>query len=128
MDARGILAVAAATVAAWFATGGGVPDTAEPARCAAAVAIAYASLDVSPPAPPAPPTPDSPCGGKCSSGVYRPDGRIETRCGTDCPCGCQRKSDAVRCERCLGTGFVMGGDGVVRPCRSCPAPGSAPAR
>jgi hypothetical protein len=65
----------------------------EPPRAAAAVAAAYASL-----APEAAPTPPSApakcaCGGKCSAGVYKPDGRIEMKCEANCPCGCRKKSE-----------------------------------
>jgi len=62
----------------------------EPPRAAAAVAAAYASLapEVAPTPPPAPAK--CGCGGKCSSGVYRPDGRIEMKCEKDCPCGCRK--------------------------------------
>jgi hypothetical protein len=65
----------------------------EPPRAAAAVAAAYASLapETAPTPPPAPAK--CACGGKCSNGVYRPDGRIEMKCERDCPCGC-RKSPA----------------------------------
>jgi len=91
----------------------------EPARCVGAVAVAYASLasDVAP--TPAPPKPEPPCGGKCNAGTYKPDGRIEARCGKDCQCGCVKTQDAQRCRSCLGTGNVMGGDGVVRRCTAC---------
>ena len=62
----------------------------EPPRAAAAVAAAYASLapEVTPTPPPAP----AKCAGagKCSNGIYRPDGRIEMRCEKDCPCGCRK--------------------------------------
>jgi hypothetical protein len=62
----------------------------EPPRAAAAVAAAYASL-----APEAAPTPTPApvkcgCSGKCSGGIYRPDGRIEMKCEKDCPCGCRK--------------------------------------
>jgi hypothetical protein len=65
----------------------------EPPRAAAAVAAAYASLapEVAPPQPPAPAA--CACGGKCVNGVYKPDGRIEMKCESTCPCGC-RKSPA----------------------------------
>jgi hypothetical protein len=58
-------------------------------RAAAAVALAAASLarDSSPaPVPPAPPGPqDCVCGRTCVRGVWKPDGRIEQRCGCNCP-------------------------------------------
>jgi len=65
----------------------------EPPRAAAAVAAAYASLapETAPTPPPAPAK--CGCGGKCAAGVYRPDGRIEMKCESTCPCGC-RKSPA----------------------------------
>jgi hypothetical protein len=66
----------------------------EPPRAAAAVAAAYASL--APDAAPTPPPPPAPakcgCGGKCSNGIYRPDGRIEMKCEANCPCGCRKSS------------------------------------
>jgi hypothetical protein len=66
----------------------------EPPRAAAAVAAAYASLapDAAPTPPPAPAPGKCACGGKCSGGIYRPDGRIEMRCEKDCPCGCRKSS------------------------------------
>jgi len=65
----------------------------EPPRAAAAVAAAYASLapEMAPTPPPAPAK--CGCAGKCSSGIYKQDGRIEMKCEKDCPCGC-RKSPA----------------------------------
>ena len=65
----------------------------EPPRAAAAVAAAYASL--APETAPTPPPAPAKCGcaGKCSNGVYKPDGRIEMKCEANCPCGC-RKSPA----------------------------------
>ena len=66
----------------------------EAPRAAAAVAAAYATFSPAAPTPPTPPAPAGcACGGKCSGGIYRPDGRIEMRCEKDCPCGC-RKSPA----------------------------------
>ena len=66
----------------------------EPPRAAAAVAAAYATFapETAPAPPPAPAA--SGCGGKCVNGVYKPDGRIEMKCETNCPCGC-RKSPAL---------------------------------
>lgn len=131
---RNTLAAILLALAGWLAV---PPDSpaidAEPARCAAAVAVAYAALAAEapapvPPEPPKPPKPEAPCGGKCANGVYKPDGRIEARCGRDCPCGCQSKKAAAKCGACLDTGNVMGTDGVVRPCRACCASGSCPAR
>jgi hypothetical protein len=123
---RNTLASILLAVAGWLSAPPAVPAIdAEPARCAAAVAVAYAALagdapaPVPPPTPPTPPAPEAPCGGKCSSGVYRPDGRIEARCGKDCPCGCQRPKAAAKCGSCLDTRSVMGSDGVIRQCRSC---------
>jgi hypothetical protein len=59
-------------------------------RAAAAVAAAYASLapETAPTPPPAPAK--CGCGGKCSSGIYKPDGRIEMKCEKDCSCGCRK--------------------------------------
>jgi hypothetical protein len=66
----------------------------EPPRAAAAVAAAYASLapEAAPTPPPAPASAKCGCGGKCSNGVYRPDGRIEMKCEANCPCGCRKSS------------------------------------
>ena len=130
---RNTLASLLLAFAGWLAAPPAVPAIdAEPARCAAAVAVAYAALAGDAPAPvppPTPPTPEAPCGGKCSGGVYRPDGRIEARCGKDCPCGCQRPKAAAKCGSCLDTRSVMGADGVIRPCRVCScASVSCPAR
>lgn len=63
-------------------------------RAAAAVAAAYASLapETAPTPPPAPAPAKCGCGGKCSSGIYRPDGRIEMKCEKDCGCGCRKSS------------------------------------
>lgn len=63
-------------------------------RAAAAVAAAYAAFspDEAPPAPPKPA--GCGCGGKCSGGTYKPDGRIEMRCEGNCPCGCRQASPA----------------------------------
>lgn len=115
---RDRLAALVAAVAGLLAAPAAVVDI-EPARCAGAVAVAYASLaaDVAP--TPDPPKPEPPCGGKCTNGVYKPDGRIEANCGKDCKCGCVKTQDAPRCRSCLGTGNVMGGDGVVRRCTAC---------
>jgi hypothetical protein len=65
----------------------------EPPRAAAAVAAAYASLatETAPTPPPAPAK--CACAGKCQGGIYKPDGRIETKCEANCLCGC-RKSPA----------------------------------
>jgi hypothetical protein len=61
----------------------------EPPRSAAAVAAAYATMASEGDSPAPKPKPSScGCGGKCSSGVYRPDGRIEMRCTSGCSCGC----------------------------------------
>jgi hypothetical protein len=67
----------------------------EPPRAAAAVAAAYASLspDAAPTPPPAPAPAKCGCGGKCSSGTYKPDGRIVMQCEKDCPCGCRKRSE-----------------------------------
>ena len=119
---RNALAAALLAVAGWLAVPPSAPAIdAERARCDAAVAVAYAALatDVPDPPAPTPPAPEAPCGGGCSSGVYKPDGRIEARCGKDCPCGCQRKQAAAKCAKCLDTKAIMGTDGVVRPCSSC---------
>jgi hypothetical protein len=61
-------------------------------RAAAAVAAAYATLapETAPTPPPAPAR--CGCGGTCSSGIYRPDGRIEMKCEKDCSCGCRKSS------------------------------------
>lgn len=102
-----------------------VVDT-EPPRAAAAVAVAYAALrpgDAPAPAPPTPPAPVKPCGGKCQSGVYRPDGSIPERCPSTCTCGCQRKASAPKCSRCLDTGKVEGKGGSVVCCPVCRACG-----
>ena len=119
---RNTLAALLLALAGWLAVPPSAPAIdAERARCDAAVAVAYAALaaDVPDPPAPTPPAPEAPCGGRCTSGVYLPDGRIEARCGKDCPCGCQRPKAAAKCSRCLDTGNVMGTDGVVRPCSSC---------
>ena len=136
---RTTIAALLAALAGWLAVPA-VPSASslEPARCAGAVAVAYATLarEVTPPAPPAPPTPEAPCGGKCSGGTFRPDGRIPMQCPKDCPCGCKRtnrpekldSSPAKRCATCLDTGAIMGIDGVIRPCRACCAGGACPTR
>jgi len=66
----------------------------EPPRAAAAVAAAYASLapETAPTPPPAPAPGKCACGGKCVNGIYRPDGRIEMKCESTCPCGCRKSS------------------------------------
>ncbi len=68
----------------------------EPPRAAAAVAAAYASLapEVAPTPPPAPAK--CACAGKCQGGIYKPDGRIEMRCESTCPCGCRKSAGPVR--------------------------------
>ncbi len=126
---RNTLAALLLALAGWLAVPPSSPAIdAEPARCAAAVAVAYAALatDVPDPPAPTPPAPEAPCGGRCSSGVYRPDGRIEARCGRDCPCGCQRKQAAAKCGACLDTGYTMAADGIVRPCSRCCRGGTCP--
>ena len=62
----------------------------EPPRAAAAVAAAYATFapETTPEPPPAPAA--CGCGGKCSAGIYKPDGRIEMRCEANCACGCRK--------------------------------------
>jgi len=102
-------------------------------RAAAAVALAEAVVAPAPPSPtPPPPTPPKPpscaCGGKCTNGVYRPDGRIRMECDKDCGCGCRKKVAAQKCSTCLGTGNVMGSDGIVRRCRACGVSGTYPSR
>jgi hypothetical protein len=60
----------------------------EPARAAAAVAVARASIIdemAAKPLPPAPPAPACRCSSTCVRGVWRPDGRIEARCDCTCP-------------------------------------------
>lgn len=67
-------------------------------KAAAAVAVARASMtvDVPTPAPPAPTACD--CGQTCQRGVWKPDGRIEQRCGCKCPrCVAERTKAAVPC-------------------------------
>jgi hypothetical protein len=118
-------------LAGWLAVP--TPPTAadlEPARCAGAVAVAYTALarDVTPPAPPTPPAPEAPCGGKCSGGTFRPDGRIPMNCPADCPCGCRKSKAATKCPTCLDTRLVQGSDLVIRPCRACCPSGTCPAR
>jgi hypothetical protein len=118
-------------LAGWLAVP--TPPTAadlEPARCAGAVAVAYAALarEVTPPAPPTPPAPEAPCGGKCSGGTFKPDGRIPMNCPSDCPCGCRRAKAATKCGTCLDNKYIMGTDGVIRPCRSCCPDGKCPLR
>jgi hypothetical protein len=133
---RNTLASLLLAVAGWLSAPLAAPAIdAEPARCAAAVAVAYAALagdapaPVPPPAPPTPPAPEAPCGKTCSNGVYKPDGRIPMQCPSDCPCGCRRPKAAVKCQSCLDTRSVMGADGVIRPCRVCScASGSCPTR
>ena len=128
---RNTLAALLLALAGWLAVPPSAPAIdAERARCDAAVAVAYAALatDVPDPPAPTPPAPEAPCGGRCNSGVYRPDGRIEARCGKDCPCGCQKPKAAAKCAKCLDTGAIMGTDGVVRPCRACCASGTCPTR
>ena len=119
---RNTLAALLLALAGWLAVPPSAPAIdAEPARCAAAVSVAYAALaaDVPDPPAPTPPTPEAPCGGKCNAGIYKPDGRIEAKCGRDCPCGCQSKKTAAKCSSCLDTLFVMGTDGIIRPCSRC---------
>lgn len=128
---RTTAAAALATLAGWLVVP--APPTAadtEPARCAGAVAVAYAALarEVTPPAPPTPPKPEAPCGGKCQGGTFRPDGRIPMQCPADCPCGCRKAAAAKRCATCLDTLKIMGLDGVIRPCRACCASGTCPVR
>jgi len=118
-------------LAGWLAVP--TPPTAadtEPARCAGAVAVAYAALapQVTPPAPPTPPAPEAPCGGKCSNGTFKPDGRIPMECPKDCPCGCRRAKAATKCSACLDNKYIMATDGVIRPCRSCCPDGKCPLR
>lgn len=128
---RNTLAAALLALAGWLAVPAAVPAIGtERARCDAAVAVAYAALAAEAPAPtpPEPPKPEAPCGGKCANGVYKPDGRIEARCGKDCPCGCQRPKAAAKCPRCLDTRATMGTDGVVRRCSSCCTDGACPTR
>ena len=129
---RNTLAALLLALAGWLAVPPSAPAIdAEPARCAAAVAVAYAALaaDVPDPPAPTPPTPEAPCGGKCNAGIYKPDGRIEAKCGRDCPCGCQAKKAAAKCSSCLDTRAVMGADGIIRPCRACScASGACPTR
>jgi hypothetical protein len=130
---RNLVAAALAAIAGWLAMPTSLPAIdAERARCDAAVAVAYAALagDAPAPAPPEPPKPEAPCAGKCSAGIYKPDGRIEARCGKECPCGCQRQRPATKCGACLDTGNTMGGDGIIRPCSKCRAcaTGTCPTR
>jgi hypothetical protein len=118
-------------LAGWLAVP--TPPTAadlEPARCAGAVAVAYAALarEVTPPAPPTPPAPEAPCGGKCSGGTFKPDGRIPMECPADCPCGCKKAKAAARCQTCLDTRLIQGADLVIRPCRACCPSGTCPTR
>jgi hypothetical protein len=138
---RNTLASLLLVLAGWLSAPPAVPAIdAEPARCAAAVAVAYATLagdapaPVPPPAPPTPPAPEAPCGGKCSGGTFRPDGRIPMQCPSDCPCGCRRANSpgkphsSPKCKVCLDNKYIMGADGVIRQCRSCCPDGKCPLR
>ena len=62
----------------------------EPARAAAAVSAARASIVeemAGKPVPPAPPAPaECKCGRTCVKGIWKPDGTITARC----PCQCGR--------------------------------------
>jgi hypothetical protein len=61
----------------------------EAPRAAAAVAAAYSTF--APETSPAPPPIQAcGCGGKCSAGIYKPDGRIEMKCEKGCACGCRK--------------------------------------
>jgi hypothetical protein len=82
---------------AWLAAISAEPAAidAEPPRAAAAVAAAYASFAPADP-PPSPPAPVAcACGGKCSNGIYRPDGRIEMKCEASCACGCRKPKSVL---------------------------------
>jgi hypothetical protein len=57
----------------------------EAPKAAAAVSAARASMLVDAPAPPAPTPQDCDCGKTCVRGVWKPDGKIEQRCGCKCP-------------------------------------------
>jgi hypothetical protein len=60
----------------------------EPARAAAAVAVARASIVEqleARPLPPAPPAPACRCSSSCVRGLWKPDGKIEARCDCTCP-------------------------------------------
>ena len=78
----------------------------EPARAAAAVAVARASIIEQMEARPLPPAPPGPTACKCSAtcvrGLWRPDGRIEARCDCSCPrCVAERaKPGTVRSGTC----------------------------
>jgi hypothetical protein len=48
------------------------------------VSAARASMLVDAPAPPAPTPQDCDCGKTCIRGVWKPDGKIEQRCGCKC--------------------------------------------
>ena len=88
------------TLLAWLAALSADPAAidAEAPRAAAAVAAAYATFAPAAPAP-APPAPAGcGCGGKCSGGIYRPDGRIEMKCEANCPCGCRKAGAAKPCS------------------------------
>lgn len=56
----------------------------EAPKAAAAVSAARASMLVDAPAPPSPTPQDCDCGKTCVRGVWKPDGKIEQRCGCKC--------------------------------------------
>ena len=67
----------------WLSSDSKAVDLEAP-KAAAAVSAARASMLVDAPAPPAPTPQDCDCGKTCVRGVWKPDGRIEQRCGCKC--------------------------------------------
>ena len=72
----------------------------EAPKAAAAVAAARASMLVEAPTPPAPTPNACDCGSTCVRGVWKPDGRIEQRCGCKCSrCEAERaKGKSTTCS------------------------------
>ena len=97
----------------WLSADPVVADLEVP-RAAAAVAAARASMLPDKPEPPAPTPTDCDCGRTCVRGVWKPDGRVEQRCGCQCPrCVAERaKCAAAPCP--TGTCPMVPSQNVLR--------------
>ncbi len=70
----------------WLSADPAAIDAEQP-KAAAAVAAARASMvREAGPTPPAPAPTECDCGATCVRGIWKPDGRVEQKCG----CGCRR--------------------------------------
>lgn len=87
------------SVLVWLSADPAAIDS-EPPKAAAAVAAARASMvkDAGPAPAPGPAPTACDCGQTCVRGIWKPDGRIEQRCGCKCSrCEAERAKGGVPC-------------------------------